>query len=240
MYNSGRFIREAINSVLAQTYTDWELLVIDDGSTDNSVDIVREYADKDQRIRLLFNDRHIGIPSAPRNEGVRNAKGRFIAFLDSDDIWHPQKLENQLPLFKKNDVVIVYSNYEKINEQGVKTKRIVTMPQLATYKTLLYDCVIGNLTGIYDISKVGKVAFKDVHQEDYVMWLNILKKGGIALNTNTVEGEYRVVSNSLSSNKIKTLGWHWAVYRKLEHLSFFKSCYYFVHYAFNALAKALI
>lgn len=239
MYNSERFIREAIDSVLAQTYTDWELLVVDDGSTDNSTSIVKEYADKDHRIRLLFNNRHIGIPSAPRNMGVSNAKGRYIAFLDSDDMWLPRKLEHQIPLFKNQNVVIVYSNYEKMNEQGERTNRIIIAPEHSSYNALLRGNVIGNLTGIYDKAKIENVVIEDIHHEDYVMWLTILKQGKIAQNTNTTEAVYRVMSNSVSSNKTKVLRWQWAVYREHEKLSLCKSCYYFVHYAVRALYKAL-
>lgn len=239
MHNSEKFVCEAIESVLAQTYADWELLVVDDGSTDNSINVVRNFADKDKRIRLLHSDRHIGMPSAPRNVGVSNARGRYVAFLDSDDRWLPHKLERQVALFDNDDVLIVFSNYEKIDEHGTRRHRVITAPATATYKSLLRGNVIGNLTGIYDRAKTDKVAIEDIHHEDYVMWLSILKRGGIAQNTNTVEAEYRVMSNSVSSDKTKVMRWQWAIYRTHERLSVFRSCFYFVHYAVRALYKAL-
>lgn len=240
VFNSSRFLREAIESVLAQTYTNWELLVVDDASTDNSIEIANKYANADSRIRILHNYNHIKMPSAPRNVGVQAAKGRFIAFLDSDDIWFPQKLEQQLPLFNDNRTAIVFSNYEKIDENSMRADRVVTAPTQTTYKSLLKGNVIGNLTGIYDTKKVGKANIQDIHHEDYVMWLSILKKGYIARNTETTLAAYREVSQSVSSNKLKVTAWQWHIYKEVEHLSFVRSAYYFANYAFKALFKSLI
>ena len=169
MHNSAKYIGEAITSVINQTYDNWELLVIDDVSNDNSCDIVREYIKRDNRIHLLFNDNHTGRPSSPRNMGVNYAKGRYIAFLDSDDMWFPEKLEQQIPLFDDDNVAIVYSNYEKMDEDGQRANRIVKAPAMATYNMLLSGNVIGNLTGVYDQKKVGKMEFFDIHHEDYVL-----------------------------------------------------------------------
>lgn len=240
MHNSVRFMEEAIDSVIAQTYTNWELLIIDDASTDDSPLIAKRYADKDSRIKYLVNHNHIGMPSAPRNVGIKAAKGEFIAFLDSDDIWYPTKLSEQLQLFSEDNVAIVYSNYEKINERGEKNNRIVTAPARATYHSLLHGNVIGNLTGMYDRRKVGKIDFKDIHHEDYAMWLSILKKGYIAKNTRTTTAAYRVLDNSVSSNKLRVLPWQWMIYRKTEKLPFIHSCYYFANYAIRALIKSFI
>lgn len=240
MYNSMPYIKEAIESVLAQSYKNWELLVIDDGSTDDSVSVVKEYEQKDSRIKLLINEKHIKMPSAPRNMGIRAAKGRYIAFLDSDDIWFPQKLEQQLTFFSDNRVAIVFSNYEKMSEDGLRSDRIVTAPRRATYRKLLCGNVIGNLTGIYDTQKVGKITIDDIHHEDYVMWLSILKKGFFAKNTGTTLAAYRVRNSSVSSQKLKVCRWQWSVYRNVEHLSFFKSALYFCCYAFNAFSKSII
>jgi len=240
MHNSSCFLREAIESVQAQTYTNWELLIIDDASTDNSVEIAQEYADKDARIRVLHNTNHIKMPSAPRNTGVVAAKGRYIAFLDSDDVWFPQKLEQQLPLFGDDLTAIVYANYEKMDEKSNRANRVVTAPSQSTYKSLLQGNVIGNLTAIYDTKLVGKINIQDIHHEDYVMWLSILKKGYIAQNTDTTLAAYRVSSQSVSSNKLKVTSWQWNIYRNVEHLSLLQSAYYFVFYAFKAFSKSLI
>lgn len=240
MHNSEQYLRESIESVLAQTYPHWELLIIDDASTDSSTDIVKEYAAKEQRISLLHNEQNIKMPSAPRNVGIMAAKGRYIAFLDSDDVWFPQKLEQQLPMFSDNRVAIVYSNYEKMDEQGRRNDRFIFAPHRATYRTLLCGNIIGNLTGIYDTHKVGKVIIRDIHHEDYAMWLSILKKGFIAKNTGTTLAAYRVRNSSVSSQKLRVCKWQWDVYRKVEHLSIVKSAFYFCCYAFNAFFKSII
>ena len=240
MHNSAPFLGASIESVINQTFRHWELLIIDDGSSDNSYQIAQEYAAKDARIRVLQNEHPIGMPSTPRNIGVQAANGRYIAFLDSDDLWFPQKLEQQLALFKDNRTAIVFSNYEKIDESGIRSNRIVTAPQCATYRSLLYGNVIGNLTGIYDTRKVGKVSIRDIHHEDYVMWLEILKQGYWAKNTGTTLAAYRVNSSSVSANKMEVIEWQWSIYRDIEHLSLLQSTFYFISYAFKALYKSLI
>ena len=240
MHNSAHFLRDAIESVLAQTYTNWELLIVDDASTDDSIKIARDYEKSDLRIRLLINDNPIGIPSAPRNVGLKAAKGQFIAFLDSDDFYLPQKLEHQLPLFANKDVTVVFANYEKMKEDGTRNNRIIYAPPITTYKALLKGNIITMPAGIYDRSKVGTVFMQHKHHEDYVMWLDILRKGGIAQNTETVVAVVRVRDASVSSNKLKTIGWQWNVYRNVEKLSVFQSAYYFLFYAFKAFHKSLI
>ena len=240
MHNAARFVGKAIESVLAQTYDCLELIVVDDNSTDNSCDIVRQYQSKDSRIRLIANEISTGKPAAPRNKGIKNAKGRYIAFLDSDDLWYPFKLEQQIPLFCNDNVAIVYSNYEKIDEDGNGANRIVRAPKSATYSKLLLGNIIGNLTGVYDCKKVGMIPFMDIHHEDYVMWLTILKQGFIAQNTNTTTAAYRIVESSVSSNKLRVLSWQWNIYRNIEKFGILQSCYYFANYAIKAYIKSTI
>lgn len=240
MHNSARFLGEAVDSVLVQSYENWELLIVDDASTDDSLNIAEDYAQRDSRIRVLSNSNPIGMPSAPRNEGIRAARGRYLAFLDSDDLWFPQKLEQQLPLFEDSRVAIAYSDYEKISEEGERRNRIVTAPEHATYNSLLKGNVIGNLTGIYDRAKVGTVIVKDQRHEDYVMYLEVLKRGYIARNTGTVLAAYRIRKSSVSSRKMRAIRWQWAIYRHVEKLSLFRSAYYFMFYAVKAFVKSLI
>ena len=239
MHNSAAFVGEAIESVLAQSYSEWELIIVDDESTDASVSIVEAYAQKDSRIRLFRNPKPIKMPSAPRNMGLSMAKGRYIAFLDSDDMWLPEKLTQQIPLMQNPQVAIVYSNYEKMTESGKKTGRVIKAPRQADYKKLLRGNVIGNLTGIYDKEKVGIIPFLNIHHEDYAMWLSILKRGFIAQNTGTVAARYRLSSSSVSTNKYRVLSWQWNIYRNIEHISIMKSTIYFVSYAFKAFLKTL-
>ena len=133
MHNSESYVSEAIDSVLAQSYQKWELIVVDDASTDKSRIIVEEYVCRDKRVRLLSNDFPVGMPYAPRNYGIKHAKGDYIAFLDSDDMWLPNKLAEQLPLFKDRRVAVVFSDYEKIDEKGNRAGRCVRTPKLVNY-----------------------------------------------------------------------------------------------------------
>ena len=239
-HNSGKFISMAIDSVRAQTYQNWELIVINDKSTDNTCEIVTRYEHYDKRISLHNTDYHNGMPSAPRNTGIRLAKGRFISFLDSDDLWTNTKLEEQIPLFDKEEVVIVYSNYEKIDEYGKSNHRIVKAPCILDYSALLRGNFIGNLTGIYDTKKVGKIKIQDIHHEDYVMWLEILKKGGIAMNTNSSTGFYRLSKSGVSRNKMELLSWQWHIYRNVVNLSVPQSIKYYLFYAYYGFKKFIL
>lgn len=240
-YNSGTFIRQAIESVRNQTFGDWELLVVDDGSTDDSADIIKDMEQTDGRIKYLKTNAPSGSPIVPRNIGVKNALGRYIAFLDSDDAWLPNKLEKQIEMFERyEDMAICFSNYEKMTEQGERNNRIIKAPSVTTYRQLLFSNVIGCLTAVYDIEKVGKVFFQNHSHEDYILWLDILKQGYVARNTNTVEALYRVRENSVSSNKLKTLSWQWDIYRNVEKIGLLRSSYYFLNYAYRAFKKAMI
>lgn len=239
-YNAEKFIQTAIESVCAQTLNDWELIVVDDGSIDRTFEIAQQIANRDHRIFVYKNPHSIGLPSAPRNYGVNLAKGRFITFLDSDDFWLPNKLKNQLPFFDFEDTAIVFSNYEKVDERGTRNGRLVIAPKLTTYRSLLLGNIIGNLTGMYDSQKVGKITIMDIHHEDYAMWLSILKKGFVARNTNTVEAIYRISDHAITSNKLQILSWQWKIYRKILHISFFSSVYYYASYALKAWVKSRI
>lgn len=237
-YNSSPFIRSCINSVLEQSYPDWELLLVDDCSTDNTADIIQEYCRKDSRVRYLKTSEPSGSPCLPRNIGIEHACGRYIAFLDSDDMWLPTKLEEQIGLFEDKKTAIVYSDYEKISEAGKRSGRRIQAPKGATYHFLLKGNVIGNLTGVYDTAKVGKVYFQKIHHEDYVLWLSILKQGYMAKSTGTVTALYRIRSQSVSSNKWKVLAWQWKIYREIEKINCLKSLWYFCNYAVKAYQKA--
>jgi len=216
-------------------------LIVDDCSTDNSASIIQEYVRKDARIKYFKTDKPSGSPILPRNIGIENAQGRYIAFLDSDDAWLPNKLEIQLKMFEQyEDMAICFSNYEKMTEKGERNNRIVQAPAITNYKHLLLGNVIGCLTAVCDTAKVGKVFFQNHSHEDYILWLEILKKGYTARNTNTVEALYRVRENSVSSNKLKTLSWQWDIYRHVEKIGLFHSCYYFMNYAYRAFKKSMI
>ena len=239
-YNAERFIAQAIESVLAQTYTDWEMLIVDDCSKDNSASIISKYEEKDCRIKYFKTDKPSGTPALPRNIAIENATGRYIAFLDSDDLWLPEKLEQQIPLFENESVAVVFSNYEKIKENGDRSNRLIKAPVSVDYKQLLKSDVIGNLTGVYDTTKVGKVYNNIcVHAEDYVLYLSILKRGYIAMNTETVEGLYRVTKGSVSSNKLRCFCWQWQILRKVEQITLSKTIYLIGVYFIKGVKKFL-
>ena len=240
-HNAGKTIVQSIDSVIAQTYKEWELLVIDDCSTDDTVSLVTDYAKKDARIKLLHTDKSVGKPFYPRNVGIENAKGRFIAFLDSDDIWLPSKLLNQIPIFEEKNVAIVFSYYEKFSsDQASNVKnRVVKSPSFVNFKSALFGNPIGNLTGMYDTEKLGKIFYEDVGHEDYVLWLTILKKGFIARNTNTVEARYRVAEKSVSSNKGKAASWTWNIYRKILGFNIIKAAFCYSIYMVKGVLKYL-
>lgn len=225
-YNSELYISDAIESVISQTYSDWEMIIIDDCSTDKSALIIDEYCKKDCRIKYMKTNSPSGSPTKPRNIGIAEAIGRYIAFLDSDDIWMPDKLMLQMPLFEDPKIAMVYSYYEKIDEKGIGAPRLIKSSLRHSYQSLLYGNEIGCLTVIYDTQKVGKCYFQYIGHEDYALWLSILKKGFIAKGVQASLGYYRIRTSSVSSNKFKVISWIWNIYRKNEKLSFFYSFVY--------------
>lgn len=239
LYNAEKYVEDAIHSVLQQTFSLWELIVVDDCSNDSSYSIVKRLAEQDDRIHLLQTPEPSGSPALPRNIAIKHACGRYIAFLDSDDLWTPTKLEDQLPLFQQEQVTVVFSYYKKIHVDGSLAKSITTSPSQTDYRHLLRGNVIGNLTGIYDTEKVGKHYFIQAGHEDYICWLEILRPGGIALNTQKLHGYYRITKNSLSRNKLKTIQWQWSIYRDIEKISFTESLFCFVCYMAKAFLKSL-
>ena len=225
-YNAACFIRETIDSVLAQTCKNWELLVIDDCSKDETVHIVESYVAKDVRIKLLKTEKASGSPARPRNIGINKACGRYIAFLDSDDYWTPDKLEKQLPLFEDPSVAIAYSYYEKVAEDGTCANRLIKSAARHTYKSLLYGNEIGCLTAVHDTRTAGRSYFQYIGHEDYALWLSILKKGYTARCVPERLAYYRVRHASVSSNKLRVIPWVWNIYRQQERIPFLPSVFY--------------
>lgn len=236
-YNAELYIESAIESILRQSYQNWELLVVNDASSDKTGGIVEKIAQKDPRVLLFTNVTNMGI-AGTRNVALKNAKGRFIAFLDSDDLWLPDKLTAQLAYMTDKRASIVYSGYTRINEHG-KYLGTVIPPKLVTYKDLLKSNFIGNLTGVYDCKYLGKEYFKKFKHEDYIAWLHLLKRAGSAYGIPQELAQYRVYSGSTSSNKFKTIAWQWRIYRESEQLSVLKSFVLMGSYIRNAVAKRL-
>ena len=239
-FNVGGMIIESINSVLNQTYNKWELLIIDDFSSDNTLSFVEEFAKQDFRIRYFSTNQNTGSPSQPRNIGIEQAKGDYIAFLDSDDIWLPNKLEEQLTFMQKHGYDFVYSNYEKMSWDGKREQRIVKVKESASYKDILKTNEIPCLTVLLSRELLNDVRFKSVPDEDCVCWLDILKKGYKAYNTGKVHAVYREAKQSRSSNKFKMFKERWYILREIEKVSFVPAVYYLTIYAFRGLAKYLV
>ena len=236
-YNAERYIAQSIESVLAQTYQNWELLITDDCSSDKSVEIIKHYCEKDKRIDLLISKEHHG-PGDTRNISINRAKGRFIAFLDNDDIWYSEKLEKQIPFMLENGYGFTYSGFEMINDNGKSKGHIVKTDGILDVTKYLKNTIIGCGTVILNRDIVGDfLMFKNDTSDDMTLWLSIMHKGFMAYPLDEVLMKYRVRKKSASSNKFKASRDVWRVYRKNEKLSLVKSVFYFSCYAFNAVKK---
>ena len=236
MYNSKGTISQAIESVLNQSYKEWEMIIVDDCSCDGSIDIINVYAKKDNRIRYFIHKKNLGV-ARTRNNAINQAKGRYLAFLDSDDIWKADKLEKQIGYMKEMQAFFSYSACEIINKNGETIGKVRNVPEKTSYKKLLRGNVIPCLTVVLDRSKINKVEMPDIPHEDYATWLDILKQGGIAHGINEVLAEYRISSDSVSGNKWRAMKWTWNIYRRHQELDFFKSSYYFICYVITSLRK---
>lgn len=235
-YNSSFFIDKTINSILAQSYKNWELIIIDDCSRDNSCELIQHYVDQDPRINLIRLETNSGAAVA-RNVGIENATGRFIAFLDSDDIWLPEKLEKQVQFMLENDYALTYTRYHQVNENGELVGELYFPPQI-NYRKLLKTCVIGCLTAMYDTHKLGKVYFPLIRKrQDFAMWLKILKQIDYAYCVPEDLASYTVRSDSISANKWKAAKFNWKLYRDIEQLDIISSIYYFSHYAIRGIFR---
>lgn len=237
VYNSEKFIRETIVSVLNQTYNNWEMIFIDDCSNDSSESIIKEYLNKDNRFKYIKLKKNSGVANA-RNIGIREAKGRFIAFLDSDDIWHKNKLETQVNYMINNNVSFCFSAYEVIDENSkIINQKIIPSKQIISYKDILKQNVIGCLTVVIDRNSITDLEMPKIRHEDFATWIKILKSGQKAYCIDEVLASYRKTQKSLSGNKIKSALWTWYIYRKYEKISVPKSLFYFSNYAIKSLLK---
>lgn len=235
-YNTENFVGEMIESVVQQSFGDWELLVIDDASEDKTPSLVEAWKKRDSRIQLIQNTENLGAAQA-RNKGISAARGRFIAFLDSDDKWLPHKLHTQVQFMQTKGAAISYSDYLKINETG-KVVGSFRAPAHADYGSLLRSNVIGCLTAMYDTSILGKRFMPDIlKRQDYALWLSILRDGHIAYGINEALGCYRLRSNSLSANKIQAARYQWKVYREVEKLPLLFSVRLFFQYGLKGFRK---
>lgn len=235
-YKSERFINKTIKSVLAQTYQNWEMIIVDDVSPDNSNDIIEKYIKKDNRIKLIILEKNSG-PAVARNRAIEEAKGRYIAFLDADDIWYENKLEKQIKFMNERNLVLTYSSYDLMDEENNNLGFFLTKNKV-TYNDLLKTNSIGCLTAIYDVEKIGKVFMPNIiKRQDYGLWLKILKKVDYVEGILEPLAKYRIMKNSVSSNKLVAAKYVWKLFREVERLNIFKSFYYFCFYVYYGVKK---
>jgi teichuronic acid biosynthesis glycosyltransferase TuaG len=223
LYNTERFIGQAIESIFAQSYQDWEMIIVDDCSTDSSVSIVKTLAKEDTRIKLIRLNENFG-PTVARNTAIDASTGRYIAFLDSDDLWKTHKLEKQVEFMGANNYAMTYTWYDKVDEAGNPLGKRANLPSKLSYEDMLKSNYIGCLTAMYDAKKLGKVYMPQIRKrQDYGLWLKILRQEKFAYCLPEVLATYRVRIASVSSNKWDLIKYHWQLFRNVEKLSALKS-----------------
>lgn len=241
VYNSENFIRDTIKTVKEQTYTNWELLLVNDCSTDESKNLIEQYVKEDERIKLINLENNSGAAVA-RNTGIEQAEGKYIAFLDADDLWHKEKLQKQIKFMEDNKCEFSFSSYEFVDKDGKRNDKVVKVPYKITYKQALKNTTIFTSTVMLDVQKLGKELIKmpDVRRgQDTATWWKILKQIDNAYGINEVLSYYRRSNESLSANKIKALKRTWNLYRNVEHLNIFYSFYNFCWYVLNAIKRRI-
>lgn len=242
VYNSEKFIKQCIDSVLSQNYTDWELILSDDCSTDSSVEIIHEYLRRDKRIKLIQSVTNNGAGIA-RNQAIKQAAGRYIAFLDCDDFWHEQKLSKQLEYIRKNNLELVFSQYYVVEGDSNLPNFKICSPKTVTYKRMLCNDYIGFLTLLYDTKRIGKILMPEIRRrQDWAYKLKLLKSLKIAHGIQEPLAFYRIGNSSLSSNKIKLLKYNFKIYHEELGYSWLNSILrminFLVHYFYyKAVSK---
>ena len=235
-YNCSSYIASTIQSVISQTFTDWEMIIIDDCSTDDSVQLIQSFVELDPRIKLIQLTQNSGAAVA-RNKGIELASGRFIAFLDSDDLWFPEKLDKQVRYMSENKLPFTFTAYAKQDQAGVELGH-VGVPNKVSYSDLLKVCSIGCLTAMYDTQFFGKVYMPLIRKrQDLGLWLRLLKKTDYAYGLDEVLASYTIRNDSISANKSKAALYTWTLYREVEKLSIITAVYYFSHYAVNGVLR---
>jgi len=238
-HNSEKYIKESINSALNQTYKNWELIIVDDNSNDNTKGIIDSIEKNCEKIKYTKFNMNRGAAQA-RNEAINKAKGRFLAFLDSDDLWDEKKLETQVSFMLENNIHFSFTDYEVIDSDGTSLNKIIKMPRSLNYNQYLSNTIIQTVTVIIDTKYIKDIYMPPItRRQDFACWLSILKNNEIAYSINMNLGKYRRARNSLSSNKINAVKGTWYVYRKIEKLSYIKSIYVFIGYAYNACKKRI-
>lgn len=235
-YNAAITIKQAISSVIEQEFEDWELIIVDDYSSDETFSIAESFEQTDHRVRVVGLSNN-GGPAKARNEALKLATGRYVAFLDSDDLWLPEKLARQIRFMQEGEIGFSYTCYRRFRETPDCCGPLINVPASLNYQQILANTAVACLTVVIDRKYCGDFYFKDVRHEDYALWLAILKRGVLAVALQEDLARYRIGSASLTQNKFKSALWVWKIYRNVENLSLRMSIRYFTVYAWNALKK---
>ncbi len=237
-YNGAKYISETIDSVLNQTYTQWEMIIVDDGSKDNSAEIVRAYMEKDKRIKFLQQEN--AGSAAARNNGIRNAEGQYIALLDADDLWEAEFLTEQIAFMTEKDAVCVYCSYKCIDENGNEILNpVICRPEITT-KDMMVTNYIGCLSGLYNLERHGKIYLREELKslrDDYAFWLDIVKLEDKAYGNQKLLARYRVLATSTTGNKKKLIKKQYRFYRDYLKLGVFKSTVNLIRWGIMGLKK---
>ena len=236
LYNTVAFIEETIESVLSQSYQNWEMIIVNDQSTDGGDAIAQRYAAQDSRIQFTTNEANMG-GALTRNVAIEIAQGKYIAFLDADDVWYPEKLTTQIGFMQEQGVGFTYSAYENVDEEGQRLS-LVQVPAKVSLQKMYSHNYIGCLTAVYDVTAHGKFFMPDIRKrQDFALWLTMLEKFDYAYRVGPMLGKYRIRANSLSSSKLDAIKFYWRVLRSVGGLSVVSAAYYTTKYVFLTAMK---
>ena len=234
-YKAEPFIAEAIRSVQAQDHQNWEMLIVDDGSPDNTADMVAGFAEADPRVGLI-RQKNSG-PAMARQRALEAAKGRYVAFLDADDYWLPGKLSRQLAFMREHEAAVSFTRFRRISFDGRKQGHLIAIPKRLSYRQLLRNTAIATSTAMVDRELTGPFSMKKTYYDDYALWLDLLKRGFVARGLQEDLMRYRVVGKSVSRNKGKSARMVWSTYREVEGLGAVHAGWCFANYAVRAFLK---
>lgn len=240
VYNAEKYIEETLDCVRAQTYAHWELLLVEDCSSDNTVAVIRQYMEgaDDPRIRLISQPSNMGAARA-RNRGLQEANGRYVSYLDADDLWMPEKLEKELKFMIEKGASFVFTGYEFADENGIGLGKVVHVPETLTYRQALSNTTIFTTTVMFDTEKLSKeqLEMPVIKSEDTALWFKVLRSGVVAYGLDENLVKYRRPGKTLSSNKLEAIRRIWNLYRKAEGLGIFKSIWHFCFWAVRAVLR---
>lgn len=236
-YNSEKYIKETIQSVQNQSYSNWEMIIVDDCSSDGTVGIIQNFMEDDNRIHLIKLSKNSGASKA-RNEAIKLVQGHYMTFLDADDIWFRDFIQNSINTIKMTGIPFVFSSYRRSNEKLEFVYSDFIVPEKVTYTDILKTNSISCLTAFLEVKSLGVKLMPDIRKrQDMGLWLKYLKEIPYAYGIQEPHAIYRIRENSLSRNKKNLIKYQWQFYREVEKLSFFKAIYYMLHWMFHGFMK---